>query len=299
MLISCPKCRSIYEIPDDLIGKKGKNFRCQNCSNIWHSMREDALGYEKEVNEEPFVEEIEVKEPPYRKYPANKEKFVVPADEKIKTKIPSSFDIVSKEGSTVYKPVIKTEKSDNEITLTSNKGTSFTISMDRVDTEKFEKKEPAPFFDEVNSLTARKEDSLVPQVFKGFRKTYALLFVLCVIAIGLFLRREIVMFFPNMETHYNKIGLSGLNNQEYLKFENISISETKIDNRDVILIKADIYNDAYYMTFVPDITVSGYKESFKPTRNLLKAYEKLPIEIVIDLPNNNDLVNIVLGFAKS
>ena len=46
MLISCPKCHSIYEIPDDLIGKTGRNFRCQACANVWHAMRSDALGYE-------------------------------------------------------------------------------------------------------------------------------------------------------------------------------------------------------------------------------------------------------------
>lgn len=299
MLISCPKCRSIYEIPDDLIGKTGKKFRCQNCSNIWHSMREDALGYEKEADEVPFVEEIEVKEPPFRNYPANKDEFVIPADEKIKTKTPSSYDVISKEGSSVYRPVIKTEKSDNEITLTSNKGTSFTISMDRVEPEKFASKEPAPFFEDTNNLKAIKEDSLIPQVFKGFKKTYVMLFLLSIIALGLFLRREIVMIFPNTEIYYNKLGLSGLYNSDKLKFENINILETKINDKDVVVINAIIYNDSYYTTFVPDVSVSGNNEVFKPTRNLLKAHEKLPIEIAIDMPKGSNLLNITLGFVKN
>ena len=64
MLISCPKCHSIYEIPDDLIGKTGRNFRCQACANVWHAMRSDALGYEEEKESEPFIEPIPVSEPP-------------------------------------------------------------------------------------------------------------------------------------------------------------------------------------------------------------------------------------------
>lgn len=298
MLISCPKCRSIYEIPDDLIGKTGKNFRCQNCSNVWHAMREDALGYEKEADDELFVEEIDVVEPPYRQYPANKEEFKIPADEKIKSKTPSSGDIVSEEGREFYKPVIKKINNDKEITLTSDKGTSFTISMDTVNPEKFENKEPAPFFENVDTLTARKEDSLVPHVFKGFKKTYILLLILALFMLGLFLRREIVMFAPNFETYYNKIGLSGLNNPEYLRFEDVNISETKLNDRDVIVIRASIYNDSYYTTIVPDVIVSGNKESFKPSRNILKAHEKLPIEIAIDLPKGINMANFVLGFVK-
>ena len=61
MLISCPKCHSIYEIPDDLIGKTGQKFRCQACANVWHAMRSDALGYEEENEEEtPYIEELKV-----------------------------------------------------------------------------------------------------------------------------------------------------------------------------------------------------------------------------------------------
>lgn len=72
MLISCPKCHSIYEIPDDLIGKTGRNFRCQACANVWHAMRSDALGYEEEKESEPFIEPIPVSEPPARPWPSEK-----------------------------------------------------------------------------------------------------------------------------------------------------------------------------------------------------------------------------------
>ena len=73
MLISCPKCHSIYEIADDLVGKTGQNFRCHACANVWHVMREDAIDYEQKVDEKPYVEAIPVSEPPHRHYPANKE----------------------------------------------------------------------------------------------------------------------------------------------------------------------------------------------------------------------------------
>ena len=73
MLISCPKCHSIYDIPDDLIGRTGKNFRCQACSNVWHALPEDAIGYIKETEDNtPYIEAIPVTEPPHRHFPLTK-----------------------------------------------------------------------------------------------------------------------------------------------------------------------------------------------------------------------------------
>lgn len=109
MLISCPKCHSIYEIPDDLIGKTGRNFRCQACANVWHAMRSDALGYEEEKESEPFIEPIPVSEPPARPWPSEKEEFTVPADTKSGKKTPSSFEILAAEGDPAFvAPVMKT-----------------------------------------------------------------------------------------------------------------------------------------------------------------------------------------------
>ena len=80
MLISCPKCHSIYEIPDDLIGKTGRNFRCHACANLWHAMREDALDYvADEKDDEIFIEPIEIKDE-RRGFPADKKEYIVPAD---------------------------------------------------------------------------------------------------------------------------------------------------------------------------------------------------------------------------
>ena len=124
MLISCPKCHSIYEIPDDLIGKTGKNFHCHACGNLLHAMREDALGYEEEVEEMPYLEAINVAEPPLRNYPANREFYSVPADTKAGRRTRSSKQIIEMEGDKDFVPKIKKQK---EITLTSDHGTSFTI----------------------------------------------------------------------------------------------------------------------------------------------------------------------------
>lgn len=35
MLISCPKCQSVYDISNKKISEKGKKFKCAECGNIW------------------------------------------------------------------------------------------------------------------------------------------------------------------------------------------------------------------------------------------------------------------------
>lgn len=35
MLISCPKCRSVYDISNKKVSENGKKFKCAECGNIW------------------------------------------------------------------------------------------------------------------------------------------------------------------------------------------------------------------------------------------------------------------------
>ena len=298
MLISCPKCRSIYEIPDDLIGKTGKNLRCQSCNNIWHAMVEDTLGYQKKKNEKPFVEGIVVSEPDIRNYPSNKEGFSVPLDNpelKFKPTTPSSFDIVNKEGGVVDTSSMVKPKADNELTLTSDKGTSFTISMGN----KYPEEKAQHFFDDNTGLKATNQDRLLSKKTKtGYKLTYFVLFLLFVCAGLLLLRREIVSFHPETEQYYNKIALTGMDNSEYLKFRNVNIVEKNIEEKDVVIINADIYNNSLYITRVPDIAIKGSDDVYKPHRDTLDKYETTSVAIVIDKPKSNELVNFTLEFRK-
>jgi len=123
MLISCPKCHSIYEIPDDLIGRTGKNFRCQACSNVWHALREDAIGYIKETEDNaPYIEAIPVAEPPHRHFPSNQKDYHIPSDTKSGVRTRSSKEVIEDE-----KKASSKKKKEKEIKLTSEQGTSFTI----------------------------------------------------------------------------------------------------------------------------------------------------------------------------
>jgi len=300
MLINCPKCHSIYEIPDDLIGKTGQNFRCHVCANIWHVMREDALGYKNnDLEEEPlYIEAIPVKEPPHRPYPADKETYTVPADSKSGRHTKSSKDIVLEEGDADYTPKIREKK---EITLTSEHGTSFTINADTVYNEqelKKDKRSPHLLDEDDLSFHADRENRLLPEEpFKGYPKTKAFLVILMLIALVLFLRREVVAFYPDAEPLYNKIHLTGLDNANQLKFENINIAENKIDDNTMITITADIVNPSHYRTYVPDITLSGQNESYPPKQNFLTAGEKTTVEITQPIEKIS-FPNLTLGFKQ-
>ncbi len=329
MLISCPKCHSIYEIPDDLIGKTGQKFRCQACSNIWHAMRSDALGYEEEKEEDtPYIEPIEVIKPPARPWPSEKKEFIIPADSKSGRKTLSSSELVRQEGNPNFIAPIMTNtdtqtgskepipphtlssavimdaaQKQNEITLTSDYGTSFTISTAPMPESKSEevRKEPRLFIDSEKefNLKVTPEDRLEHnKPFKGYKKTSAFLVMLLLCSILLFLRREVVTIIPQAEIYYNKLGLSGLYNEEYLKFTKISVNRMIENKKPILKITAEIKNTSPYSTYVPQITVNDMKERFAPAQSKLKGGETTKAVFSIPAPNNNTAVSLNLNFAK-
>lgn len=296
MLISCPKCHSIYEIPDDLVGKTGQNFRCHACSNVWHVMREDALGYEAEEKDDaPYIEAIPVSEPPHRHYPANKEEYKIPADSKSGQHTRSSKELLRDEADPEYIPPKAKQK--KELTLTSDYGTSFTINAQP---EEEPEDKPTPYLTSADDdLHITKEDSIMPpKPFKGYRKTYFLLFLLAICLLALLLRREIVAFYPQAEPWYNKILLSGLKNPEYLKFEDVNINETTVDNKKMLQITAQIHNQSRYGTFIPPISLNGQKETYKAKKDFIAAHQKSAVEINIPAPQNNAAVHLTLSFVR-
>lgn len=363
MLISCPKCHSIYEIPDDLIGKTGRNFRCQACGNVWHAMRSDALGYEEEAEDKPFIEPIPVSTPPERPFPSEKEEFIVPADRQPGRKTPSSADLLAEAGALPpEKPVApkdlelpkkfmtsaevlaeaqrqaeikeeikeepaapelsapapekqEPEENPHEITLLSDYGTAFTISMDPPAKEKEEKITPASPATErrephlfaapeekapaENMLRADSDKRLTPPApFKGYRKTYLLLFVLFLAAAALFLRREVVTVYPAAEAWYGKIGLSGFDNAQYLAFEQISVAEKVENGKNILAVTAVIANRSFYTTDVPPVTVNNGKEKYAPERPRLKGGEKTRAVFTLPAPAKNAPLSLNFTFAK-
>lgn len=296
MLISCPKCHSIYEIPDELVGKTGQNFRCHACANVWHVMRTDALGYEDESNsEEPYVEAIPVSEPPHRHYPANKKDYKIPADGKSGAHTRSSKELLAEEADPEFVPPKVKEK--KELTLTSDYGTSFTINATPI--EEPEEKNTPHLTTAEDELRISKEDSLLPEKpFKGYKKTYGLLFIIILCLLATFLRRDIVALYPAAEPWYNKISLSGLKNPEYLRFDNVRINEENIENKKMLKITAEINNPSRYGTFVPPITLSGQKETFTAKKIFIAAHDKSNVEINIPAPDNNAEIHLTLGFVR-
>lgn len=295
MLISCPKCHSIYDIPDGLIEKTGQNFRCQACSNVWHAMPSDALGYEKnKTDEKPFIEEIEVTEPPYRNYPSNIEDYEIVQDNKAGRKTISSKELLEKEGNLAYQTV--KPKKAKEIVLTSDYGTSFTISMDNKEISKdksfFENNEQV----ELKANTVERMIEAKPR--RSLVKTRMLLFIMLVGVMLFAFRGLVVMVYPLAEVYYNKVGLSGVNNVHNLEFESVNISKDVIEGKDVIKIVANIYNKGFLATKVPDVEVEGKNKKFTPNRTFLKAKEKTDVIVVIDELKGADLLSFKLKFVK-
>lgn len=292
MLISCPKCHSIYEIPDDLIGKTGRNFRCHACANLWHAMREDALDYvEDEKDTAPYIEPIEVKDE-RRGFPADKAEYIIPADSHAGVRTQSSEEVLRKEAVT---------KTEDQITLTSEHGTSFTISTSGEYQEELKEKNRPHLYEpeEENAIHADKEKRLTLEPkFKGYRKTVALLFLLTLCCMVLFLRREIVALYPEAETWYNKIYLSGLDNGEYLKMNIVKAEETNTDGKATLTLTVNVYNPSLYSTYVPEIVLEGSDKTYQTKAKLLGAEAKTTAEIIIPKPEDNASLNINLSFKR-
>lgn len=295
MLISCPKCHSIYEIPDDLIGRTGKNFRCQACSNIWHALPEDAIGYIAQTEDNtPYIEAITVNEPPYCHFPANQENYQIPLDTKSGSRTRSSKELLKDEGSDIpYKPKPK----QKEITLTSEQGTSFTIST--IPEAEDDIIKTPHLYDKNEGIYATKEDMLRPEKsFRGYKKTSLFLIFCMFVILSVLLRRDIVTFYPKAETWYNKIFLSGLNNPEYLKFKNIQAIRQVENGQNVLKIKAFVHNPSRYGTFVPGIIISSDKTVYKTKKDFLKANETTELELTLPIKEENSSVNFVLGLKR-
>jgi predicted Zn finger-like uncharacterized protein len=288
MLISCPKCHCIYEIPDEIIKKTGTNLRCHACHNVWHAMREDALDYHAEDEDEPYVEPIEVSEPPYRHFPANKENYTIPADSKSGVKTRSSAEVKKQES-----------REKEEITLTSDFGTSFTISAaPELKADDESKKTPWLEANEAKDVRAQKEDMIRPQKScRGYRKTCVMLWLLLIVLLAVFLRRDIVTMYPDAETWYNKIYLSGLNNAQYLRFENVSLTSEIMDGEEKLHLKAEIVNTSRYNSFVPEIALNGVEGTFKADRDFIKAKEKAIVDIALPKFDDNTNQGLTLEFV--
>ena len=296
MLISCPKCHSIYDIPDGLIEKTGQNFRCQACSNVWHAMPSDALGYEaKKEEEKPFIEEIEVKEPPYRNYPSNVEDYEIVQDGKSGRKTISSKELLESEGNPQYQmPKVKKKK---EIVLTSDYGTSFTISTDNNKDDVKDSRFFSDNDDEGLKVDVKERISdLKPR--RRFVKLRMLLWLLLILVVLFSFRGLIVAVYQPLEGYYNKIGLSGFYNVHNLKFQNVSITKEVLDGKDVIKVVANIYNDGFLATKVPDVEIVGKNKKFTPNRTFLKAKEKTDVIVLIDELKGADLLSFKLEFVK-
>ena len=54
MLISCPKCSSVYDISNKKIPAGGKKFKCAECDNIWVVYPQDD---DKQKNKQSVAEQ--------------------------------------------------------------------------------------------------------------------------------------------------------------------------------------------------------------------------------------------------
>jgi hypothetical protein len=64
----------------------------------------------------------------------------------------------------------------------------------------------------------------------------------------------------------------------------------------MLVINANIYNDSFYTTNVPNVGIKGKSGTYKPKSVMLDKYGLTSVEIAIEAPKTNEAINLTLEF---
>lgn len=223
MIITCPKCKTSYEVDDKLISEETKKVHCSNCGEIWVVEKEKAEKKSKKV-EEPKVSLVDtIKKEPTIETPIEVTEKII--EQKLEEDIPTVS--VSEEpilDPMIFKTEIKRSKKDKEIS-TENIDEIFSSFSIRSDKHNDEDYEPAK---------KKKHSGSFINIF------FFLLSLLIIIGFCLYyLRFDISKNYPQTRDLYERLGIESTYFGQGLVFEDV----TKLE-----------YDDGFF----PQMIVTGF-----------------------------------------
>lgn len=220
MLISCPKCRAVYNISAEYIPENGKKFKCAECGYIWMVYPSD------DTSAEPETEEIK------------EEKVVIglqPAKDENQTK-----ETVSDENDTTENKV------ENDIDVMferlSHNTKNLFASSNAVENMTFSEK-----------LRHYAANAFSVYALMAF---LSVLFVVFGIMLIRDYRYEIVAKVPLMERIYTRFNLQSVYRGKNIKIKDVNLKNIYVDGDPYLEVSGKLYNDGKYDVIVLPVKAS-------------------------------------------
>ena len=260
MLISCPKCRAVYNISAEYIPENGKKFKCAECGYIWMVYPSDDTLTEPETEE--FKEE---------KIVAG---LMQPTEDETQTKITASNEETTEKN-----------KIDDDIDVMFERLSHNTKNLFASSSS-------------VENMTfAEKLRHYASNAFSVYA-LIALLSVLFVV-FGIMLvrdyRYDIVAKIPLMERIYTRFDMQSVYRGKNLKIKDVNIKNIDVDGDPYLEISGKLYNDGKCDVIVLPVKASLITDDGKVESEITEVLSGHRLEpkfatlfrIVMDPPSKN------------
>lgn len=232
VVIACPNCGTRYQVPFGAIGTAGREVQCAQCSKPWHAVADIP--------------------PPPAIRPPDEDRLFSPADERA---LDEAFEAAERAAAPAADPLPPSvpRDPDHERTLAEIKA----AIMPRPKKSEINELDPAQLNKSRRAFAQRQRRLTSGLPIARVRRTArvaALVVLLGLLAIGFFLRTELVRAYPALAGVYAAIGLPV--NVVGLTFDSPKTVMSYRDGKQVMLITARIRSTSARSVVVPPVLVS-------------------------------------------
>ncbi len=287
MIITCPNCRTKYEIAEQALGD-GRKVLCAHCQRSWRARPEPQRPRARTAA-------AEAPQPVADAIAETDELFGPEAEEELDIAFSREQEAASAEAdSTFSQPEDFADEDDEEADIFPNEVEASAAGIDD-DLQKRRQREMV-------QRQKRLADRLPMARIRRAGRFVTLFLLLSFFGGGFFLRTDIVRAWPDLGGLYEAIGLGV--NVVGLDFDNMKTLRTLRDGRDVLVISATIRNVAGTPVAVPPILVSIldeqgaslYEWTAQPQVRVMGPGETVAFETQLNsAPQNSASVNLVFA----
>lgn len=289
MIITCPNCRTKYDIADKALGD-GRKVLCAHCQRSWRARPEPQRARARTAA-------AEAPQPAAAAIADTDELFGPEEENELDIAFSREEATSAKNESPVSQPEDFEDEDDEEVDIFPNEIETYASSIDD-DLQKRRQREMA-------QRQKRLADRLPMARIRRAGRFVTLFLLFSFLGGGFFLRTDIVRAWPDLGGLYEAIGLGV--NVVGLDFDNMKTLRTLRDGRDVLVISATIRNVAGTPVAVPPVLVSIlddqgtaiYEWTAQPQARIMGSGETVAFETQLNsAPQNSASVNLVFANAS-
>jgi len=320
MIITCEKCSTQYEVPDESFEQKGRKVKCDNCGNVWfqESIKEsiydkisEALGFPEEPKEEAeFEEKIAEQEPVVEEKKPVFQEHLEKEMEHVFDDIASKVDELQKAEEFVAENIFIAPSEEKKEEVTPKKVEEQIVNDIKAEAQEKNIRESVAEY-----MSALDFSKIIKSFYNNLKinivKLNALFFGL-VLLTGLLLttasftfvgKNLIVSYYPPAALLYNKLGIKLRIPGAGIKIANLSANQEKDGSNYNIFIKGEIINTTSKTLFFPKLLVllkdkeNNILNKWTPTpdRKKIESGKTYPYELrFFDIPEDGILTEVTV-----